>query len=185
MISLSITEAETADMLSVSCATLRKWRNQNQGPRWAKEGVTIHYTREAIAEFLRSRGPEKIISAHQQRLSREFPWRAEASPNDIRIIDIVGNSPLLLPDYAAARLLGLPTKVFLTILADGIGPAKKPQKIDGYYLFLTYLFYDDWRRWFLEQATIDDYSRIAELIKDHDRLTGGFRYCQYYDLDVR
>lgn len=47
-------EAETADALSLSIRTLRKWRQEGIGPSYVKFGRQIHYSLEGRAAWLRS-----------------------------------------------------------------------------------------------------------------------------------
>jgi hypothetical protein len=47
-------EAETAEALSVSVRTLRKWRQEGLGPPYVKFGRQIHYSFEGRAAWLQS-----------------------------------------------------------------------------------------------------------------------------------
>ena len=48
-------EAETADELSVTERTLRKWRQLGLGPPWVEIGRHIHYPDDQRAEWIKSR----------------------------------------------------------------------------------------------------------------------------------
>ena len=50
-------EADTADELGVTIRTLRKWRQRQVGPAWAKVGRQIIYGNESRAAWLK--GQEK------------------------------------------------------------------------------------------------------------------------------
>jgi predicted DNA-binding transcriptional regulator AlpA len=47
-----LTETQTAEMLCVSPATLRRWRWAGQGPRFRKIGRTVRYAPDDIGEFV-------------------------------------------------------------------------------------------------------------------------------------
>jgi len=50
---LCVPEGETARLLSVSRALLRKWRRTGDGPRWLKIGRCVRYPLAALKEFVR------------------------------------------------------------------------------------------------------------------------------------
>jgi hypothetical protein len=45
-------EKQTAEMLEVSKAALRKWRREGRGPQFTRLGRCIRYSLRAIEEFL-------------------------------------------------------------------------------------------------------------------------------------
>lgn len=47
-----LNEHQTAELLSVSPATLRRWRWAGQGPRFRKIGRTVRYAPEDIDAFV-------------------------------------------------------------------------------------------------------------------------------------
>lgn len=49
-----LTEAEAAEVLTVSVGTLRAWRGNLKGPRYRKIGHAVRYTPEDLAAFIHS-----------------------------------------------------------------------------------------------------------------------------------
>ena len=49
----AVRDDEASQFLGVSAATLRAWRSQGRGPRFAKLGRRVVYPIEALEEFLR------------------------------------------------------------------------------------------------------------------------------------
>ena len=49
-----LNEREVAD-LTVSVATIRRWRLRNQGPRYFKVGAAVRYKLEEVISWLNSR----------------------------------------------------------------------------------------------------------------------------------
>ncbi len=47
-----LTERQVAEMLSISVATLRRWRSQKKPPEWTKLGSSVRYRTEAIRHFV-------------------------------------------------------------------------------------------------------------------------------------
>lgn len=47
-----LTELQTAEILSVSPATLRRWRWAGHGPRFRKIGRTVRYSPDDITSFV-------------------------------------------------------------------------------------------------------------------------------------
>lgn len=47
-----LTEAEAAEMLRISLATLRRWRRRHEGPRWFRIGRVPRYQREDVERFI-------------------------------------------------------------------------------------------------------------------------------------
>jgi predicted DNA-binding transcriptional regulator AlpA len=50
-----LTEREVADFIGKSTKTMQRWRAQNRGPVAMKFGQTVMYTRESVADWMRSR----------------------------------------------------------------------------------------------------------------------------------
>jgi len=50
-----IREREAAQLLSVSYATLRRWRYLGQGPRFHRMGRCVRYRRQDVERFLADR----------------------------------------------------------------------------------------------------------------------------------
>ena len=48
------TDIETANLLGVSVATTRRWRQRGTGPRFRKFGGAVRYFREDIEAFITS-----------------------------------------------------------------------------------------------------------------------------------
>lgn len=47
-----LTEKQVASTLSVSVATLRRWRSQGKPPEWLKLGGNVRYRPEVIRRYL-------------------------------------------------------------------------------------------------------------------------------------
>jgi predicted DNA-binding transcriptional regulator AlpA len=52
---LLLSDYEVADRASVSVATVRRWRQTGQGPRFLKIGASIRYRPEDVEVWLNSR----------------------------------------------------------------------------------------------------------------------------------
>lgn len=50
-----LNERELADALTVSVATIRRWRLFRQGPKYIKIGAAVRYRAEDVAAWLESR----------------------------------------------------------------------------------------------------------------------------------
>jgi len=50
-----LNERQVAERLTVSVATVRRWRLLGQGPRYIKVGSAVRYRAEDVAEWLNSR----------------------------------------------------------------------------------------------------------------------------------
>lgn len=57
-------EHQVAKMLSVSVATLRRWRLLGRGPRYIKLSAAVRYSQEDLAAWIDSRpvGGEQVVS---------------------------------------------------------------------------------------------------------------------------
>jgi hypothetical protein len=51
-LSLYLTEAQTAQLVSVSLSTLRRWRKARTGPTFFQLGNIIRYCRHALDDFI-------------------------------------------------------------------------------------------------------------------------------------
>jgi predicted DNA-binding transcriptional regulator AlpA len=47
-----MTEADTANLLNLTKAALRKWRRLGMGPRYHRIGSTVRYSREEVASWI-------------------------------------------------------------------------------------------------------------------------------------
>ena len=47
-----MTERDVANLLSLSLATLRRWRLKGTGPAWLKIGATVRYRTSDVSDFL-------------------------------------------------------------------------------------------------------------------------------------
>jgi hypothetical protein len=63
-------ERQTAERLGVGLRTLRKWRQQGNGPPYTKFARQVHYRDEAVAAW---------ISSHEIRPVREFQSELETA----------------------------------------------------------------------------------------------------------
>ncbi len=50
--SIALTEAETAQRLGVSAATLRNWRRQEVGPVYRRFGRTVRYLESDLEKYI-------------------------------------------------------------------------------------------------------------------------------------
>jgi transposase-like protein len=58
-----VPEAEMAEQLGVAVRTLRKWRQQGQGPAYTKFGKQVHYRDASRDVWLRRQEVEPVRSA--------------------------------------------------------------------------------------------------------------------------
>jgi excisionase family DNA binding protein len=56
------TEAEAADLLSISLSTLRRWRRSGTGPAWFRVGSILRYNQTALDEFIRTHTVEPSLT---------------------------------------------------------------------------------------------------------------------------
>ncbi|MBE7202345.1 MAG: helix-turn-helix domain-containing protein [Parafilimonas terrae] len=56
-----LTEAEAAELLSLSVRTLQAWRYDNSGPRYCRLGRQIRYRRADLLAWIEARTPESSL----------------------------------------------------------------------------------------------------------------------------
>jgi predicted DNA-binding transcriptional regulator AlpA len=59
-----LNEREVARILTVSVASVRRWRLLSQGPKFLKVGASVRYRREDVEEWLDSRPVGGELKAH-------------------------------------------------------------------------------------------------------------------------
>jgi transcriptional regulator with XRE-family HTH domain len=63
----ALTEAQTADRLGISAATLRNWRRLNKGPNYKKFGRAVRYLAEDLEAYIASSDPDPSSSVKRGR----------------------------------------------------------------------------------------------------------------------
>ena len=76
-----LTETETANVLSLKVATLRRWRWEGKGPQYLKIGNAVRYDPAVIERYIEESRRSSTSQAHSQPNLRSAPSGPDRDPS--------------------------------------------------------------------------------------------------------